>query len=1832
MLALRSVRVPAVAAYRDGTVRSVLVEWPLVKGEPQLYHDAEGSYRWITVHPRGDDEAGVPVKIRESKTQRGVWHVVGGAGGKLNYLKLTNVKSPEEYKQRAAEKRRERKEAEAVRAQEQKARREAMSPEEREAEAADKAAAQAHKESLADNQRLQAQEFIKKVADLVGWTQEDISFEDRAARLKAAGSSDERIEQMEQRHFDRLFKRAEAVVKQTKRQILLDHEMRAEAGLGEVPLTTQDDSLISLADLDPDKAEKGLGYQQERAKKSDTEIVADLAKADVEDLRGELKAATEVGDDAPQTKAREQRLREELRIAQLAQQAAEAPREELEARETELRAALAETAKTMASLPALEKLHKQLDNAGKVDQAQLTEMLDALGLAGAGNKDPFARLAAIQQDLVVASEQHENLRRNLEDVRIMLGVPQPAVRAERKELSVKRQREREDEIRAEEGQEGVDRYRQMLAMLEQGRQKYLREMQAYKTLGLTEAPKLDVKPVTDAAAAAELLQHHKQFSIYSKKVKEALEDDEGKSLEEALKVYGKGYFVETKRAAVDKKIRDEIESELAQIPTRALLREVDRMHEEDPTFQTLSDTDKRKALERHLSLGTYNALNNAALTITGQGVLSREVVDTLGAAGAAQLLAHVIRSSRSKEDLDAVAEGVGDYHVAHLIDASEEAVRTASQLYADAKEMALEHADKPSDLAVMQRINGERREKLETAREVLGRTLGELEAMAALHTALKGSKSKDLYVALGPVGNEAAIRQARSIGLGRNDYVLDSDGVNRFLTIKPEAFDKLATKVDPEEQQVRDEVAAIKAGERDEDGWIPPGLVSRPATTFTDPAKRPRRYADNAPNAVPFEKWGTGGDLRGDVLSHLGARLADGEDPADVLPDVLSQTAFAVPAQHRSDVVKLLNELMPERPVTDAHGKPVWKKVAKRGADGNIVNGADGAPVMEIARGDDGKPIQVVKRLAAHHYTDTWDKVANDYVQAHVAPTDAKAATLHSQSLGLTQGDLKANDGVTAAMHHALADDPRAAVAFRPVAELTHDEQAALRHYFASTIAKLDAKTGVNQAEIDRKVAELGAEPPEEIAGQGGLFGGGGPTKNPEWLKWKQAKDQILADNVMDKSTGWDEYTYAMGGTRRAYTAIQERLKHDFLQRFHQRYSAITGNELRAGKQPMAHRERHLSFTDPEERERIRRERAQFQDKLRNRLGGKYAEGEVLSRMDLARQAEEQERQSQATMLFGGGGKQAERKEPPVGPGDRYTLGRRVEAELASLMPNVARNFRGHLNEPVGLFPNFSMSGKGKIAGTEVDLTQQQRTVKAFLARKRLGAFLGAGSGKTPIAIGSFTAAASDPSTGVKRGLFVVRSNNLGQFHGEFARFVQPGKFNWAANPGADHEGRMTSHRDPDTHMVTVTHESFRDDMMKVMGQHHGKTGDELRSWFMGLSRPDRAKALKEAWQKEGIDYQAAFLDEGHVTLDRQGKPDSLLSALMTAASDNTSHYMAMTADPLKNDISEMRSQLDKLHPDGRYGDENAWQARYGTGTTASADALRREVQSNCVVSAVNPPIEARKRRETVPLSDWQKQEYDKVTQLAGKLRADRSAGRINVEVAKQLSPGSFKDQPESEHENIARRISDAVGTIKEAAYHRIVNMADPDKNGKTAWIKNFLKTHDPKGKPVVIFHHNPSQVEAIAEALKADGHRVTTMHGEHSTAEKDKRRQMFQPPKGKDPEADILLLSDAGATGLNLQRGQTLIQVDMPMTGMTHYQRQGRINRLGQAQDVDLVDLVSDTDFDKANAARVDRKYALKDIFTDSGESTDETGLSHFISKRRAMQNQHDPTLRRAA
>ena len=68
----------------------------LVAPSPDMLKVLPPGARWITVRPNGPGTEGRAVMIQPSGD--GAYRVIGGGGGKLNYLRLTGVRSEESYK------------------------------------------------------------------------------------------------------------------------------------------------------------------------------------------------------------------------------------------------------------------------------------------------------------------------------------------------------------------------------------------------------------------------------------------------------------------------------------------------------------------------------------------------------------------------------------------------------------------------------------------------------------------------------------------------------------------------------------------------------------------------------------------------------------------------------------------------------------------------------------------------------------------------------------------------------------------------------------------------------------------------------------------------------------------------------------------------------------------------------------------------------------------------------------------------------------------------------------------------------------------------------------------------------------------------------------------------------------------------------------------------------------------------------------------------------------------------------------------------------------------------------------------------------------------------------------------------------------------------------------------------------------------------------------------------------------------------------------------------------------------------------------------------------
>ena len=1239
-------RLTALAVARERSTGRIVRRWVQLTVPENLFakagkqgsfgsvmQDSEGSFRWITVHPWGKEEKGVPVKIRESKTEKGTWHVVAGAGGKLNYLRLTGVATPEEYKAKQKERRSARRVAELKKKAIEAERKHAMSPEEKEADTAAKRRVEEAKQKRAAAKRAREEQLVERVAAKAGWSEDEWKFDARRERLKGAGASEKRILQLEEQHHKKVLRSAKRVIKASKRHLVASRDK----SLGEFPIHTEDVDKVGLSDLlDHPETRSGKGYAAVTRESSDTAIRQALARQDTVALQRECDDAEAEARDSGDGRAiaRLHDLQSQLRTAELARQSMEATPEKIEQRRQEI---AGERARLVQEQQEYQPQLRQLREAGKDTQAR---------------RDLEERAALDQTKL-------QNLKDRALDVEVLAGGAQPAVEGEKGTIAAARLAEKEAEVRAEHGDEGVATWKEARERLLGATEKYRAEMRQYKETGVLPKVSLPLTPIVDPEEVVQLIAQEKAIA------KGGGDPDGQLDLQDAEALYGKGYFTETGEAAPEMVAEAEkaIENDILARQTSAFLERAESpelllgrggVFSEQYDNRTL-----HRALDRHLSAGVFNVMNNTGLAVGHAPMVSRTVCDVLGAGGAAQVLAHAIREGNTPEFVAEMAKGLGEYHVKANVEQAEERIREVEDAL-DKADDAMTAITDPSDLAAAQRANDKRQEKIEEARQIMGQSLGEYEATAALGTALKEGARDSIHVTLGPIDTEAAIRQLRAIGLGREDYTVTSDGKNQFATIKSSGFDKLVEKPDPERAKLYDDMVSIKRGDQDEDDYTPKGILIRPMSTFTGDALQAPSLTSGLKR---WNEFGTGSDAGADMREHIAMRAANGEDVNDIMADVSGNLA-AVPEEHRQACAKVLQDVFPTTAPLTENGRPVYQ----RHSESSKAVEAGEAKAGDVVKDAEGNPVQQEKRLiAGDHAGRVRDLVADHFKAAGLPHTTA----LHGQ-------EIKADDARTFdAVHRVLSADPRLMVAHTPLGDLTAQDQRAVRDYFTSRIAKSDAASGIDEQALKQQLDDLGPEPPKTEPNLDMFAPAGEERQSQANREWHQRRDALTSEAhgpaAAPTSSSWAEYTQLMGGRAKAMEAIQGKMRSDFAEQFHGHYTRLHGEPLRLGRQEIPHAELHTGYVDPKARAAMREARRQDMAQAQARDRGKFSVGSARARYERSKRLETYQQQNQMGVPMTSG---PSADDAPLTAGQRYTLGSRVEGQLASLMPSVGRSFK----------------------------------------------------------------------------------------------------------------------------------------------------------------------------------------------------------------------------------------------------------------------------------------------------------------------------------------------------------------------------------------------------------------------------------------------------------------------------------------------------------------------------------------------------------------------------
>lgn len=135
----------------------------------------------------------------------------------------------------------------------------------------------------------------------------------------------------------------------------------------------------------------------------------------------------------------------------------------------------------------------------------------------------------------------------------------------------------------------------------------------------------------------------------------------------------------------------------------------------------------------------------------------------------------------------------------------------------------------------------------------------------------------------------------------------------------------------------------------------------------------------------------------------------------------------------------------------------------------------------------------------------------------------------------------------------------------------------------------------------------------------------------------------------------------------------------------------------------------------------------------------------------------------------------------------------------------------------------------------------------------------------------------------------------------------------------------------------------------------------------------------------------------------------------------------------------------------------------------------------------------------------------------------------------------------------------------------------------------------------VVVFSQWERMTRLIAYELDKMGVDYEYLHGGVPSA---KRRDLISNFTD-DPHCRVFLSTDAGSTGLNLQAGSIMINLDLPWNPAVLEQRIARIYRLGQERNVQVINLVARETIEEQMLGKLRFKSAMFEGVLDGGEDT---------------------------
>ncbi|MDF2854844.1 MAG: ATP-dependent helicase [Neobacillus sp.] len=303
--------------------------------------------------------------------------------------------------------------------------------------------------------------------------------------------------------------------------------------------------------------------------------------------------------------------------------------------------------------------------------------------------------------------------------------------------------------------------------------------------------------------------------------------------------------------------------------------------------------------------------------------------------------------------------------------------------------------------------------------------------------------------------------------------------------------------------------------------------------------------------------------------------------------------------------------------------------------------------------------------------------------------------------------------------------------------------------------------------------------------------------------------------------------------------------------------------------------------------------------------------------------------------------------------------------------------------------------------------------------------------------------------------------------------------------------------------------------------------------------------------------YDLIIIDEAHKLKNNKTKNYEFVQNL------KKKFCLLLTATPIQNRIEEIFNLVSLLKP-GHLGSETTFYEKYKRDARSlNDDEHLKELVNKVMIRnrRADTGIEWTKRHvETIPIefTPQEKELYEAITALKSETNwAQASAFSV---MTLQREACSSRESVFYTLKNMLQRKEEPTQEFQEQIQYLITKVEAVQSNSKAEKALELIKSIDDK---VIIFTEYRATQMYLQWFLKQHGISSVPFRGGFKRGKKDWMRELFQK------QIQVLIATEAGGEGINLQFCNHIINFDLPWNPMKLEQRIGRIHRLGQEKDV---------------------------------------------------------------